>query len=151
MPWETRAAAITATMLGLDPDADEDCVGGWPQAWHEAVTSGLDAGVVGRIARVTGWTPDLVCEVAGLPARRRDGAGRLNLLESERVARLAWIAGIALVAVDGNHGGRDWFAAWAQMAFPVLGEHAPIELMGTLPGALWLRDALDAWLRGVPR
>ena len=151
MPWQTRAAAITATMLGLEPDADEGCAGGWPQAWHEAASSGLDAGVVSRIARVTGWTPTRVCEVAGLPTRRSSGVGRLDALESERVVRLAWIAGIALVAVDGNHGGEAWFAAWSRIEFPVLDGHAPIELMGTLPGAMWLRDELEAWLRGVPR
>ena len=149
-PWQERAASVTAAMLGVEPNAGVGFEGGWPQAWHEAVTAGLDAGVVRRIARVTGWTPDLVCEVAGLSARRSDGVGRLDPLESERVARLAWIAGIALVAVDGHHGGRDWFASWAQMEFPVLDGHAPIELMCTLPGALWLRDALEAWLRGVP-
>ena len=149
--WQARAAAITAAMLGVEPDAGVGLAGGLPQAWHEAVSRGLDAEVVGRIARVTGWTPAEVCEAAALPVPRMSGGGRLDRLESERVARVAWIAGIALVAVDGAHDGRRWFASWTRVEFDVLGGRTPFELMQTLPGALWLRDTLDAWLRGVPR
>ena len=149
--WEARANGITAAMLGVEPSAGVGLAGGWPQAWHEAVSRGLDAEVVGRIARVTGWTPAEVCEVAALPSSRASGTGHLGGLESERVVRVAWIAGIALVAVDGAHDGRRWFAAWTRVEFDVLGGRAPFELMRTLPGAMWLRQALEAWLRGAPR
>lgn len=151
MNWESRAAAITAAMLGVAPNANVSKSGGWQQAWHEATTAGLDVAVIQRIARVTGWTPEDVCSVAVVPACRCSGAGTLDPLESERVARVAWIAGVALVAVDGSHAGRRWFAEWTRTSFASLDGHAPITLMQTTAGSLWLRNALDAWLSGAPQ
>lgn len=149
--WEKRANAITAAMLGVEPTADVGLAGGWPQAWHEAITAGLEAAVVGRIARVTGWTPEDVCEVAALPARRTSGMGHLDPLESERVCRLAWGAAAALLALDSTGLGRDWFPLWSEQAFDTLGGFTPRQAMSTLPGCLWLREALQTWLPSTPR
>lgn len=148
--WQHRAAAITVAMLGMEPDAAAGLAGGWPQAWHAAARAGLDAAVVDRIARVTGWTPAQVCDVAALPEWRSKGRGRLDALESDRIVRVAWISAIALVAVDGAHGGQRWFAEWTHITFDQLDGHTPVELMQTTLGAMWLRDALKPWLRGAP-
>lgn len=148
--WDARTAAIVASMLGLEPDAGRERTGGWPQALHEAVSAGLDASVVGRIARLTGWTPEEVCQVADLPSSRATGMGHLDRLQSERACRVGWIAAVALVALDGSQLGQHWYAEWSRRRYETLDGRTPKELMASLPGSIWLRDALDTWLHGIP-
>lgn len=108
------------------------------------IRQGLPVGVYDEIKRVLDVTDQHAAALLHLSPRtvgRRREVGRFQVDESDRVARLARVVELALVAFDGDEeAARTWFKS----PHALLRNETPLEHVDTEPGARAVEDILNA-------
>jgi putative toxin-antitoxin system antitoxin component (TIGR02293 family) len=112
------------------------------------VRGGLPYGALQAVAAHLGLSVEATARSLGLPSRtlaRRKETGQLDMLESERVMRLADVASRAATVF----GDEAYARAWLREANRALGGAKPLELLDTDVGAEAVRDVLGRIEHGV--
>lgn len=113
------------------------------------VQSGLPFRAMGRLQQTSGLTLERIKEVAriseGSFSRRRQ-AGRFSQEESERLLRLGRLFERATSLFDGDQAGA---IRWLETPIPTLGDHRPLDLAQTEPGAREVEDLIGRIEHGV--
>lgn len=112
------------------------------------VKAGLTVASVRRFLQHSRLTETELLRTAGIPPStwaRRKREGRLNAVESERVARLARLFSHAEAILGGPANAK----AWMEREQPALEGHRPVDLAETTFGAEEVNDLLSRIEHGV--
>ena len=115
---------------------------------EHAVAAGLPAGVVRHLAESTGASLKQLQDITLIDrstfSRRMKHHARLKVDESDRIARVARIAALAMEAL-----GRDDGLQWLREPNVALGDRIPLGMLGTDAGARQVEQIIGRIEHGV--
>ncbi|MGD0463532.1 MAG: antitoxin Xre/MbcA/ParS toxin-binding domain-containing protein [Tepidisphaeraceae bacterium] len=113
------------------------------------IESGLPFAAIKRFQKVSGLTLDRIKRLARISEgsfARRKRSGRLTPEESERLLRLGRVFERATCLYDGDQAGA---RQWLETPVPALGNHPPLDLARTEPGAREVEDLIGRIENGI--
>lgn len=154
-PGDPGVAHTGSSQIGLltfDHRQPGDSLGTRYASFLEAVPliiSGLPLSAVSRFGKTSGLTLERIKQLAQISEgsfARRKGSGRLSPQESERMLRISRIFETATGLYDGDQAGA---RQWLETPIPSLGNHRPLDLAKTEPGAREVEDLIGRIERGI--
>lgn len=119
-------------------------------AIHERVNKGLSFEALEKLRRTLDCSTAQFAALIGIPARtlaRRKEAKRLQPDESDRLLRIARVAGLTFQLFEG---GVDETRSWLFSPHPALGNVPPIEFAGTDVGSREVENLIGRLEHGIP-